>query len=241
VIRAGDDLAAMVSEAVASAGLAMEPWDVVVVTHKAVSKAEGRLIAVADVVPSAQAAELAALTERDPRLCEVILGESRRVVWADSRVLITETRQGHVVANAGVDLSNVDGGASVVLLPLDADASAAQLRRAWQLRMRGGDEPLGVVISDTWGRPFRMATTNVALGVAGLPALSDHRGLLDTAGYELAGSVLASADEIAGAAELVMGKTEAIPVALVRGLRWEGEGRGADLVRPEDEDVFRPR
>lgn len=238
-VRPGDDLAVMIAAAMRGHDITLQPWDVVVVTHKVVSKAEGRMVHLGAVQPSARAEEIAAQGGRDARVVEAILRESVRVLHVDDRVLVSEVAQGHVLANAGVDISNVDGGESVVLLPRDSDSSAAALRDRWRNMMVGGAE-LGVVVSDTFGRPFRMATTNVALGVAGMPAISDYRGSRDTAGYVMQGSMLATADEIAGAAELVMGKTTGTAAAIVRGLRWEGEGRGADLVRPAAEDVFRP-
>ena len=153
-------------------------------------------------------------------------------------MLVCETVHGLVCANAGVDRSNVGGGEHVTLLPVDADASASLLRDAWLPLCAGG--PLGVVICDTFGRPFREAGVNVAIGVAGLPAITDYRGLPDVSGYVMRASALATADEIASAAELVMGKTDGVPVAVVRGLRWEGEGRGAGvLLRDPARDVFR--
>jgi coenzyme F420-0:L-glutamate ligase/coenzyme F420-1:gamma-L-glutamate ligase len=234
----GDDLGALVLAGLAAAGLELRPWDVLVITHKVVSKAEGAIVDLAVVVPSPQALELASHVGGDPRLVEVILGETTRVLRAVPGVLVCETVHGLVCANAGVDRSNVGGGDTVTLLPRDPDGSAARLRASWLAGAGGG--PLGVIVSDTFGRPFREAGVNVAVGVAGLPALTDYRGLPDTAGYLMAASALATADQIASAAELVMGKREHIPVALVRGLRWEGEGRGADeLIRDPARDVFR--
>jgi coenzyme F420-0:L-glutamate ligase/coenzyme F420-1:gamma-L-glutamate ligase len=237
-VQPGDDLAALVADALRAGGVALQAWDVVVVTHKVVSKAEGRLVRLNGVAPSPRALEIAAGVGRDARLVQVILDESTRVVYVDDRVFVCEVAQGYVLANAGVDVSNVDGGDTAVLLPLDSDATAASLCDVLRDAVDGGE--LGVIISDTFGRPFRMATTNVALGVAGMPAISDHRGAVDSAGYVMHGSTLATADEIAGAAELVMGKTSGVPVAIVRGLRWAGEGSGAELIRPAEEDVFRP-
>jgi coenzyme F420-0:L-glutamate ligase/coenzyme F420-1:gamma-L-glutamate ligase len=169
----------------------------------------------------------------------VVLGESRRVLRAAPGVLVCETAGGLVCANAGVDRSNVAGdGETVTVLPRDPDASAARLRAAWLEAAEGG--PLGVIICDSFGRPFREAQVNVAIGVAGMPALTDHRGRPDSSGYLMAASVLATADEIASAAELVMGKVEGVPVAVVRGLRWDGEGRGAaELQRDPARDLFR--
>lgn len=233
----GDDLAASVRAAIAAAGLGLLPWDVVVVTHKVVSKAEGCVVDLKDVGPSPRAVELAAALGNDPRLIEVVLRESARVVRSDGPVLICETRHGLVCANAGVDRSNVAGGDRVTVLPPDPDASAVRLRDAWLADADGG--PLGVIVSDTFGRPFRLGGVNIAIGVAGMPAASDHTGQTDTAGYVLRAGLIGSADEIASAAEIVMGKVDDVPVALVRGLRWEGEGRAADLQRPPNEDLFR--
>lgn len=237
-VAPGDDLAGLVLQGMLASGVALQPWDVVVVTHKVVSKAEGRMVSLASVVPSAQAAALAERTSNDPRLVEVILGETSRVLTSLPGVLVCETVHGLVCANAGVDRSNVEGGDVVTLLPRDPDASAASLHGAWLSTCDGG--PLGVVICDTFGRPFRDAGVNVAIGVAGMPALTDYRGMEDTAGYVMHASALATADEIASAAELVMGKVDRVPVAVVRGLRWDGAGNGAaELQRDPARDVFR--
>jgi coenzyme F420-0:L-glutamate ligase / coenzyme F420-1:gamma-L-glutamate ligase len=237
-VSRGDDLAALVLRGLAVSGVALSPWDVVVVTHKVVSKAEAATVSLASVSPSPRAIEIAARTDNDARLVEVILGQSVRVLTALPGVLVCETVHGLVCANAGVDRSNV-GVDMVTTLPADPDASAVALRHAWLPSCGGG--PLGVVICDTFGRPFREAGVNVAVGVAGMPALTDYRGLPDTAGYVMRASALATADEIASAAELVMGKTDGVPVAVLRGLRWDGEGRGAgELQRDPARDVFRP-
>jgi coenzyme F420-0:L-glutamate ligase/coenzyme F420-1:gamma-L-glutamate ligase len=238
-VAPGADLAALVLGGLAASGVVLQAWDVVVVTHKVVSKAEGQLVSLESVVPSSHAESLAVQTDNDPRLVEVILGQSVRVLTALPGVLICETVHGLVCANAGVDRSNIAVGGSVVtLLPADPDASAVALRSAFVAAC--SDEPLGVVICDTFGRPFREAGVNVAIGVAGMPAVTDYRGLPDTAGYVMRGSALATADEIASAAELVMGKTDDIPVAVVRGLRWDGVGSGAGaLQRDPARDVFR--
>jgi coenzyme F420-0:L-glutamate ligase/coenzyme F420-1:gamma-L-glutamate ligase len=238
-VAAGDDLGALVVRGLAFSGIALQPYDVVVVTHKVVSKAEGQVVSLSSCVPSARAIELATQTDNDPRLVEVILSQSTRVLSALPGVLVCETVHGLVCANAGVDRSNVGGGDVVTLLPRDADASAVALRGAWSGLCDGG--PLGVVICDTFGRPFREAGVNVAIGVAGIPAITDYRGLPDTSGYVMRASALATADEIASAAELVMGKVDDVPVAVVRGLRWSGSGFGAgELQRDPARDVFRP-
>jgi len=233
----GEDLAELCRRALVTSG-GLEPWDVVVVTHKVVSKAEGRVRSLASVVPSAAALAVANSVGQDPRMVEVILQESKRVIRAEPGVLVTETVHGLVCANSGVDRSNVGGGEEVTCLPLEPDASARRLRASWLDLAAGG--PLGVVITDTFGRPFREGAVNVAIGVAGMPALSDHRGLLDERGYLLHASTIATADEIAGIGELLMGKIDGIPLAVVRGFRWEGPDLGAAaLQRPSERDIFR--
>jgi coenzyme F420-0:L-glutamate ligase/coenzyme F420-1:gamma-L-glutamate ligase len=232
-IEAGDDLAALLGEAAERAG-GLEDADVLVVAQKAVSKAEGRVVALDDVVPSARALELA--DDRDPRHVEWILRESARVVRVRPPLIISETRHGYVCASAGVDASNAKGEGTLVLLPLDPDDSAARLREA--LRERTGRD-VGVIVSDSFGRPFRQGTTEVALGVAGITALLDLRGLRDSAGYELHATQIAVADELAAAAELVLGKVRGIPAAVVRGVDVRGEGSGRDIVIPEERDLFR--
>jgi coenzyme F420-0:L-glutamate ligase / coenzyme F420-1:gamma-L-glutamate ligase len=226
-VREGDDLASLLAEAVDRAG-GFEPSDVLVVAQKVVSKAEGRVARLADVEPSDHARELAA--DHDPRQLEVILGEATRVVRTRPPLVIAETRHGFVCASAGVDHSNAGESETLVLLPLDPDASA----RALADRLG-----VGVIVSDSFGRPFRQGTTDVAIGVAGLPPLLDLRGTRDSTGYELRTTMIAVADEIAGAAELVMGKTNGVPAAIVRGLELEGDGAAADLVMPPERDLFR--
>jgi coenzyme F420-0:L-glutamate ligase/coenzyme F420-1:gamma-L-glutamate ligase len=232
-IEAGDDLAALLAEAADRAG-GLEDADVVVVAQKAVSKAEGRVVALRDVEPSPRALELA--DDRDPRHVEWILRESVRVIRVRPPLIISETRHGYVCASAGVDASNAKGEGTLVLLPLDPDASAARLREAF--RERTGRD-VGVVVSDSFGRPFRQGTTEVALGVAGITPLLDLRGVRDAAGYELHATQIAVADELAAAAELVMGKVRGIPAAVVRGVDVRGAGSGRDLVIPEERDLFR--
>jgi len=226
-VREGDDLGALLAEAADRAG-GFEPGDVLVVAQKVVSKAEGRVMRLADVEPSQHARELAA--DHDPRQLEVILGEAARVVRTRPPLVIAETRHGFVCASAGVDQSNAGEADTLVLLPLDPDASA----RALADRLG-----VGLIVSDSFGRPFRQGTIDVAIGVAGLPPLLDLRGTRDSTGYELRTTAIAVADEIAGAAELVMGKTNGIPAAIVRGLQLEGGGTAADLVMPADRDLFR--
>jgi coenzyme F420-0:L-glutamate ligase/coenzyme F420-1:gamma-L-glutamate ligase len=222
-VREGDDLAALI-DAVAE----LEDGDVLVVAQKVVSKAEGRIVRLDDVEASERAKELAA--DRDPRELEVILGEAVRLVRIRPPLVIAETRHGFVCASAGVDHSNAGAAGTLVLLPVDPDASARRLA-----------DRLGVavIISDSFGRPFRQGTTDVAVGVAGLTPLLDLRGVRDSVGYELRTTTIAVADEIAGAAELVMGKTRGIPAAIIRGLELRGKGSARDLVMPAERDLFR--
>jgi coenzyme F420-0:L-glutamate ligase/coenzyme F420-1:gamma-L-glutamate ligase len=211
--------------------------DVLVVTHKIVSKAEGRLVDLNTVEPSALAKEYAARWGKDPRQIEVVFRESRRVVRMDRGVVISETRHGFVCANAGVDASNVPGEDTVCLLPVDPDRSAARLREA--LRRRLGVE-VAVVVSDSFGRAWRFGITDVAIGVSGMDPLADYRGQNDPHGYPMEASVLAIADELAAAAELVMGKTDGIPIAIVRGYAYgKDAGTGRDLLMPPERDMFR--
>ncbi len=232
-LEEGDDLAALLCEAAAQAG-GFQNDDVLVVAQKAVSKVEGRVVDLAGIEPSDRARELAGDT--DARRIEVILRESREVLRVRPPLIIAETRHGFVCASAGVDASNAKGPDTLVLLPVDADASAIALRDA--VRRRLGIE-IGVVVSDSFGRAWRRGTTDVALGVAGIAAIVDLAGQRDALGYELHATEIAVADEIAGAAQLVMGKTDGIPAAIVRGLRLHGEGRGSDLLMPRERDLFR--
>jgi coenzyme F420-0:L-glutamate ligase/coenzyme F420-1:gamma-L-glutamate ligase len=210
---------------------------VLVVTHKIMSKAEGRLVDLGSVEPSALAKEYAARWGKDPRQIEVVLRESRRVVRMDRGVVISETRHGFVCANAGVDASNVPGEDTVCLLPVDPDRSAARLREALLERL-GVEVP--VVVSDSFGRAWRFGITDIAIGVAGMDPLADYRGRNDPHGYPMEASVLAVADELAAAAELVMGKTDGVPIAIVRGYAYgRGAGTGQDLLMPPERDMFR--
>jgi coenzyme F420-0:L-glutamate ligase/coenzyme F420-1:gamma-L-glutamate ligase len=209
----------------------------VVVTQKIVSKAEGRVISLESVTPSAKAEKLALETEKDPRLVELILQESREIVRQSGPILITETRHGFVCANAGIDASNVGPEGLVCLLPEDPDRSARGIRAA--IREKAGVQ-VAVVISDTFGRAWREGHTNVAVGVAGMSAFVDYVGQTDPHGYELRVSTLAVADELAAAAELVMNKLDAVPVAIVRGYVYpKGDGSARDLVRDREKDLFR--
>ena len=233
-IDEGDDLPALLADAAERAG-GLEDADVVVVAQKVVSKAEGRVVRLDDVEASELARELAA-GERDPRHVQVVLDESARIVRSRPPLVIAETRHGFVCASAGVDASNAKGTGTLVLLPLDADASAARIRSG--LRERTGRD-VGVVVSDSFGRAWRQGTTDVALGVAGVTALRDLRGVRDAAGYELHATLIAVADELASVAELVLGKTSRTPAAVIRGLDVRGDGSGRDLVMPPERDLFR--
>jgi len=233
-LRDGDDLAGHLAGAATRCADGLRDADVVVVAQKAVSKIEGRVVSLEDVAASDRARELAG--DGDPRRLEVILRESARVVRSRPPLLIAETRHGFVCASAGVDASNAGGPGTLVLLPLDPDASAARLRTG--LRERTGAD-VGVIVSDSFGRAWRQGTTDVALGVAGLSPLLDLRGTVDGVGYELHATQIAVADELAGAAELVLGKTAGIPAAVIRGLDLRGDGTGRDLVMPPERDLFR--
>jgi coenzyme F420-0:L-glutamate ligase/coenzyme F420-1:gamma-L-glutamate ligase len=234
-VRPGDDPSSLIARAAGDELLKAN--DIVVVTHKVVSKAEGRLVDLATVEPSALAKGFAVRYDKDPRQIEVVLRESKRIVRMDRGIIISETHHGFVCANAGVDASNVPGDDTVCLLPLDPDASARRLREALTSMARGD---LAVVISDSFGRTWRHGITNVAIGVAGMEPLADYRGESDPHGYPLTASVLAVADEIAAAAELVMGKTKGIPVAVVRDYPYErGLGTGRDLLMDPERDLFR--
>ena len=241
LVRPGDDLAALIIAACERSALAPVDGDVVVVAQKVVSKAEGRYVDLAAVRPSARAQELAAQVSKEARLVEVILQESRRVVRHRPGVLIVEHRLGFVMANAGVDHSNVDpqmGAEPVLLLPRDPDASAAALCDRLAAHFH---KQLAVVITDSFGRAWRRGTVGVALGAAGLPSLLDLRGKPDMFGHALRVTQTGFADEIAGAASLVMGQAdEARPVVLLRGLAWAGaDAPAATLIRAADEDLFR--
>ena len=236
-VRPGDDLLEIVSAALTASDLALEAGDVLVVTHKIVSKAEGRLVDLATIEASEFARAWAAEHEKDPRQVEVVLREARRIVRMGRGVLICETRHGLVCANAGVDASNVPGDAVVCLLPIDPDASAATLRAG--LLDRFGVAP-AVIISDSFGRAWRKGIVNVAVGVAGMLPFADYRGVTDPYGYDLRVSVMAVADELAATAELLAGKTDARPIALIRGYPYPaGDGTAREIVMEAERDLFR--
>ncbi len=237
-VRPGADIAAMVGDRLVAAGLAPEAGDVLVVTHKVISKAEGQLVDLDTVEASPFARRYAEAWDKDPRQVEVVLRQSRRISRMERGIIIAETAHGFVCANAGVDASNVAPGV-VCLLPEDPDRSAAAIRD--RLGERFGVAP-GVIVSDSFGRAWRNGIVNVAIGIAGLPALTDYRGESDAAGYALHVSVLATADEVAAAAELVMNKLDAVPAALLRGYRSPGDhapGTGKDLIMDPARDLFR--
>lgn len=236
-IRSGDSLADAIVAALRRRKLRLRRGDILVVTHKVVSKAEGRLVRLDAVNPSARAARWARRSGHDPRVAELALRESRRVVRRGHGVLITETRHGFTCANSGVDLSNVDGGTSAALLPCDPDRSAARLHRA--LRRRLGLS-IPVIITDTFGRPWRLGLSEAAIGLAGMTPFRDYRGRRDPYGYRLHASLEAVADELAAVAGLACGKLDRAPVCIIRGFRYErGRGRGRDLLRSRREDLFR--
>jgi coenzyme F420-0:L-glutamate ligase / coenzyme F420-1:gamma-L-glutamate ligase len=238
-IRPGEDLVGMLTRAIRAGDYPIAAGDVFVITQKIVSKAEGALVALDSVTPSARAGEWARAWNKDPRVIELVLRESVRLVRMERGVIISETRHGLICANAGVDTSNVEPGWAA-LLPPDPDASAQRLCRG--LRDAFGVR-IGVVISDTFGRPWREGQINVAIGVAGLVPISDYRGGSDTYGQRLVSSAIAVADELAAAAELVMGKTDGVPAAIVGGtdlgVAESGQGSARALLRRPEEDMFR--
>jgi coenzyme F420-0:L-glutamate ligase/coenzyme F420-1:gamma-L-glutamate ligase len=228
-IREGDDLAALVVGLIE-----LQDDDVLVLAQKGVSKVEGRVVDLDGVEASERAIRIAA-GERDPREIEVILSEAKSIIRERGPLLITETQHGFICASAGVDHSNAPGPGMLVLLPLDPDASARRIRdRVQELAGRR----VAVVITDSFGRPFRHGTTDVAIGIAGIPAILDLRGTKDRAGYELRGSQTAIADEIAAASDLVRGKAEGVPAVVVRGLRLVGDGTGQELLIEREFDLF---
>ncbi len=237
IVTPGMDLAALIQQASTAAPLPLQAGDILVVTQKVVSKAEGHLIVLKDITPSPLAESFARQWGKDPRHVEVVLQQSRRIVKMDRGVLITETHHGFICANAGVDQSNIEGEEVVAVLPPDPDASARAIRQA--LRERLGFD-VAVIISDTFGRPWRYGLVNIAIGLSGIEAIKDYTGQLDAQGYELRVTALAIADELAAAAELVMNKLDNVPVAVIRGYEYpRGEGSLAQLIRAAERDLFR--
>ena len=240
MVEAGDDLTAQIFQALASNGLDLVDGDVVCIAQKVISKAEGQLVPLADITPSAEAIALAEETDKDPRLVELILRESTEVLRKKPGVLIVRHRLGLVGAHAGIDQSNVDhgDGEQALLLPADPDASAATLRE--EIRKRNGVN-VSIIVTDSHNRPWRMGTIGGAIGCAGLEVLDDHRGGEDLYGRELKVTLINRADALAGAATLVMGETtEKVPLALIRGLPAEDSEQTAQMInRPLEEDLFR--
>ena len=235
-IEAGTRVGKLVAEHLSRQGLGVRPNDIFVVAQKVVSKAEGEVVRLTTVFPSARAREFARTLERDARVVEVVLRQSRRIIRMERGIVISETPHGFVCANAGVDVSNAPRG-SVVLLPRDPDLSAAEIRedleRVFRVRV-------GVIVSDTFGRPWRQGLVDVALGISGVRALADCRGEIDSLGRSMRVTVMALADELAAAAGLVMVKTRQIPVVRIRGVNIPSEGQtGQSLLRPRDRDLFR--
>ncbi|CAN5769207.1 coenzyme F420-0:L-glutamate ligase [soil metagenome] len=237
-VRPGDDLGQFIVRSIRESGEGLVAGDILVVTHKVVSKAEGRLVSLGEVHPSDFASKFGSEFGKDPRQVEVVLREAKRIVRMQRGILIAETRHGFVCANAGVDASNVAEDV-VCLLPLEPDRSAERLRA--NLGQEFGVEP-GVIVSDSFGRPWRNGIVNIAIGVSGLAPLADYRGVSDQSGYELSVTVIAVADELASAAELVMHKLDRRPVVLIRGYEpptVSPEGTGTDLVMDPQRDLFR--
>lgn len=236
-VRPGDDLAAILATAIDGVG-GLVAGDILIVTQKIVSKAEGRLVDPATIEPSPFAHQIARTAKKDARYQEVVLRESKRIVKMANGVLITETHHGFVCANSGVDESNVDGGRQLALLPVDPDASAAALRAALAARY---DHAPAVIITDTFGRPWREGQVNVAIGVAGIAPLRDFAGVDDSYGYTMQATLIAVADELAAAAELVMGKIDRVPAALVRGYQYQSSetATARQLIRDPRFDLFR--
>ena len=231
----GDDLGQILVDGVTRQDVCVRAGDVFVVAQKIVSKAEGRLVRLDSITPSERACLWAAAFGKDSRVIELVLREAKRIVRMAQGVIVAETRHGYVCANAGVDVSNAPGGAAI-LLPEDCDRSAeilrAQITAAFSV-------DVAVIIADTFGRPWREGLVNVALGVAGIAPLIDYRGTKDSGGKPLQATIIAVADELASAAELVMGKSDNVPAAIVRGVKYSGTGSGRDLIRPSERDLFR--
>ncbi len=240
-IPTGTDLGSLIYAALRSQQLTLQSGDILVVTQKIVSKAEGRVVNLKDIEPSTFARKIAQQSKKDAAHLEVVLRESKRIVRMDHGVLISETHHGFICANAGVDESNVNGERQLTLLPIDSDRSAQEIRTRLQGMASDGENiEFAIIISDTWGRPWRNGQVNMAIGVAGMEAIVDYRGQRDPYGYELQASVIAVADELAAAAELVMGKIDRIPVALIRGYTYiPAKGDGRSLIRDGATDMFR--
>jgi len=236
-IKLGDDLVKTVTDAVFKQDISILDGDIVVLAQKIVSKAEGRTVKLNEVTPSFFAIKFANDWNKDPRIVEVVLRETKRVVKMDKGRLIVETKHGIICANAGIDASNVSGGETVTLLPLDPDESARRIAQGFKEKL---GVKIAIIITDTVGRPWRDGLTEIAIGCWGIKPLKDYRGKPDLKGYELRATLIAIADEIAGAAGLVMGKTNAVPVVIVRGYTYEpGEMGAKELIRKPEDDLFR--
>jgi len=235
-ITEGDDVAQLIYDAALSNGIEFEDKDIIVVTQKIVSKAEGRVVKVEDVKPSTFAFHIGETMKKDPRLVEVVLGETSRIIRMKRTSLIVETHHGHVCANAGVDFSNVEEG-YITLLPADPDSSARNIRDKLEALTC---KKLALIITDTWGRAWRLGQVDFAIGVAGMLPFRDYRGERDYMGHELHVTNIAVADELAGAAELVKGKSSGVPVVIIRGYDYpEGDGKASEIIRPLEKDLFR--
>jgi coenzyme F420-0:L-glutamate ligase/coenzyme F420-1:gamma-L-glutamate ligase len=236
MINEGDDIANLIHEALSRQGISLQDKDILVVTQKIVSKAEGRRVKLINVNPSAFAEHIAETMGKDPRLVEIVLRETHRVIRMRGTALIVETHHGHVCANAGIDYSNVEDG-YVTLLPMDPDESA---RRICESLRKVTGRKLAVIITDTWGRAWRLGQVDFAIGVSGMNAFMDYRGTMDMMGHTLSVTRIAIVDEIAAVAELEKGKSKGVPVVIVRGYDYpEGDEAGRDIVRPLNEDLFR--
>lgn len=235
-VKPGSDIASLIANSIQRQGIKIMNKDIIVVTHKIVSKAEGRLVDLKKIKPSDFALKISKYRKKDPRIIEVILRESKRIVKMKRGIIIAETRHGFVCANAGVDKSNVKGKNKVSLLPINPDKSAKFIKDGIKKRL---NVDVAVIISDTFGRPWREGQTNVAIGVAGLEPILDYRGKMDSHGYMLKSTAIAIADELASAAELVMGKLKKVPIAIIRGYQYnEGKGSIKSLIRPRSRDLF---
>ncbi len=238
-IKTGDSLAEIIYVGIKKQNMDLCNEDIIVITQKIVSKSEGKLINLRTITPSEFAKQIAAKANKDPRHIEVILQQSKRIVRMDHNILICETKHGFICANAGVDASNLNDSETVAILPENPDLSAEKLRGKL-LELSNTDINLAVIITDTWGRPWREGQVNNAIGVAGMRSLVDYRGKQDTAGQTLQATMIAVADELASAAELVMGKIERIPIVLIRGYKFASAGNtGKDLIRSASTDMFR--
>lgn len=236
-VKEGDSVVENIYQSIKQEQIQLQDCDILVVTQKIVSKVEGRIVNITTVIPSAFAQSVATQINKDPRHCEVILRETKRIVRMDKGVLICETHQGFICANAGVDASNVENTNTVSLLPEHPDISARTYKD--QMKELSGKD-VAVIISDTWGRPWREGQVNMAIGIAGINPLIDYRGQKDTYGYEMQASVIATADELASAAELVMGKADGVPVAIIRGYKYSDSDKNAQaLLRKPENDLFR--